>query len=255
MHISGSPRMQEFLEKGRAKKEWEAGPEGQAHPCACHTYTLAAAWWEALEFDGERDTRLLLDEPARRRALERLPRMLKTAGVPVQAIKALEALKSTTALEATRRFWAGGPGTPICLALIGALGAGKTVAGAWAVREALLQAALRPRPSGGPEETAVFITAADLMRLSPFGDADRPLRTARLLVLDELGVEVQHAANRDRAHELLSDRAGRGLRSIFTSNLLQPAIVERYGERLAERLREWGVSEVAVGPSLRRRTA
>ncbi len=75
----------------------------------------------------------------------------------------------------------------------------------------------------------------------------------RALVVDDLGTEYNGGAayGTDRASALLESRHAEQRRTLITTNLASAAILDRYGVRLASRLREGGRFVGCVGADLR----
>lgn len=105
-------------------------------------------------------------------------------------------------------------------------------------------------------EDALFATAPELCTVN---DDAKLLRAqageARLLLLDDLGMEQAGAAKWEigMLAELLARRHGERRPTIVTTNLDRAALGERYGARIADRLREGARLVGFPGPSLRGR--
>jgi DNA replication protein DnaC len=178
---------------------------------------LCAAWDEAL---AEEQRRAWALQEAAQRVFA-----LRNAGLPQRAIEAWQAgLRPTKGVEAVRTFVASGK---TFLLLLGSPGCGKTVATA----EALTR--------GG-----CFFRAIELARLSSFDKEDRATfqdaAHIRTLVLDDLGAELLHDGWRPMLDELVDIRYGNRAQTVITSNLDAKAFKERYGERIADRVRHDG---------------
>lgn len=113
------------------------------------------------------------------------------------------------------------------LGLFGTAGCGKTVACAWAIAE-----------RGG-----VYVIAKRLERLflAQFGEAlheqDRIMETRGILVLDDIGTELDSARFMSTLYEVLNSRQGSGRRTIITANMPLGAFKKRYDDpRLLSRL-------------------
>ena len=235
-HPLFTQRMQELA---AALAEWE-----KAHP------ELAAAWDEAL---GEEEARRLEREKKKAEAQARahLEAACRTVGLPIRALRALEARMPTEAIGALEAL---GDGVTL---LSGGPGIGKTVAAALRVREAL-QAALARNPERvreDPARVALFYRAVTLARASAFGQEAavllERLRTTRLLVIDDLGAEYASPVWDMLLFELLDTRHGDCLPTVLTTNLGKEKLRERYGQRLAERVREGGAAVFLNGESMR----
>lgn len=116
------------------------------------------------------------------------------------------------------------------LVLAGGTGTGKTSAAAWVALEA-----------GG--FSPGYVRAGEL---EARGRYDRDLRiwlrSRSMLTIDDLGVEVndQHGNFQSLLDEVFDMFYGDRKRVVVTTNVKRPAIVERYGRRVASRLHEAG---------------
>jgi len=185
-----------------------------------------------------------VEELERAERRDRRRERLKAAGVELarsvhDAVVADSGLKETVSLGAVRRWWA--RRDPQMLVLNGGQGCGKSVAAAWAVAT--------------HEDSTVWVHALDLERIfaAQFGDEiklqDR-ICSARLLVLDDIGIEKDPAPMCQTLYKILEKRKQR--RTIVTTNLGEEAWFERYSEtRLVSRFRELAVFFVDRGPDLR----
>lgn len=240
--MSESPLMQKVQRVQAALAAWE-----KEHP------ELAAAWDEAVAVEEA------LKQARGRARLAELHRAAVDAaclavGLPKRALKALEALKDTTAVRELHL-----PEGGIAL-LSGPLGTGKTVAAVLLARKALADAlAANPeRTKEAPERTALFVRAVTLARTSAWGaDGGETLarvRTTRLLVLDDLGAEYASPVWDMLLFELLDSRHGDMLSTVVTTNLGGDALKARYGGRFAERISEGGSVLYLNGESMRRQS-
>ena len=136
------------------------------------------------------------------------------------------------------------------LVLRGDVGTGKTY---------LACALLRQRLERG--QAGRFVAVADLMDelKARFGDGAgeqaeayfERLGDEPFLVLDDVGAEYESAWSVQRVAALIDRRYRSEAPTILTTNLTHRELAERYGKRLADRLREWVWAELS-GPSLRR---
>lgn len=209
-----------------AYREWlvRAAEWTRDHP------EVAISWDLAITEDEDR-SRTIEVRRARRAALA-------WAGVPDRVVEALDgALRPTTATDAVKSFRAA---RKTFLLLAGKPGAGKTVAAC----EAL---------SGG----GLFVRAVQLARLSAFDAEDKrrwyEICHCRLLVLDDLGAEQLHDGWRPQLDELIDIRYGDRRPIIITTNLDGQSFKQRYGERIADRIRHDGDVISCGDQSLRRR--
>lgn len=109
--------------------------------------------------------------------------------------------------------------------------------------------------------TFAFWRTAEYARADVFGDAFREelarAKLADLVIVDDLGADAigprsQWASILD---ELVSVRHAEGLPLLMTSNLRSEALRQRYGGRIADRVRDRGVCLENNGPSRRQRRA
>lgn len=233
--------LREYNQRLSERKGWEA-----AHP------DLAKAWTEALMEDALRHASAV-ETQARLAVESALPPRMAIAGVPDLAIQHSRAPEDTEATRAARQFL---QGTQTFLVLCGERGLGKTTAAAVVVREYLRRDALTSRPtSADPPAPALFERATSFARMSAYDAEDRryfeSLCRARLLVLDDVGTETLAGVATALLDELVDTRYGHRRRMVITSNLSPAAIRARYGERIADRLRESGLVVALAGASMR----
>lgn len=151
------------------------------------------------------------------------------------------ALDDTFALRVVKKWLAATP-TP-ALVLLGGVGTGKTVAGAYAAAEL-----------GG-----VYLSSTDLRpRLTRAAwDGDRaptPLH-AGFLLLDDLGAEKDKPDDfNPELYKLISARQGRKTRTVVTSNLTREQLAARYDARVIDRLNAMAHVIDVPGTSLRKKT-
>ena len=126
------------------------------------------------------------------------------------------------------------------LVLIAAPGRGKSFAAAWAIAESVVASMWLP---------------ADNCRVGSAWDATREkAMKVPLLVIDDLGEEAGSDWGIREMAVLLQNRHNAGLRTIVTTNFIEPELDMRYGERLMSRWFEDGVSRIVAvdGVDLRR---
>jgi DNA replication protein DnaC len=144
---------------------------------------------------------------------------------------------------AAREWWAMRP-TP-CLVLAGGVGTGKTVASLVVLRAAAA-AGLSAR----------YLRASTAARMGAFGPesaaAMRDWCTVGVLAIDDLGSELANQAWQAALTELLDTRLSDGLATVVTTNATPAALLERYGERVTDRLRQSGTAIGTGTGSLRR---
>lgn len=202
--------------------------------------------WRA---DREKSTALA---EARRRgaALAELERL----GVPLKDIAPIraEAIRETDAVKALDGSWR-------LLALSGGPGSGKTTAGTlWLWR--YVDAAVKQADVYQPNQRLpiVFTTAVRLSRWQRYDSTKmETLLSADRVVVDDLGAEYldEKGFYLSLLDELVNERYANLKPTLLTTNLDVIAFRARYGERIADRIRECG-RFVSVGEkSLRRKDA
>lgn len=246
MTPSDSPTFRILMQQLQARHEWEA-----ANPL------LAAEWSEAKLLDSQWERQRELNA-ARQRAELDATFLLKKLGVPERAARTLEGADFGKPPLARTRRWLLEQGKPF-LFLMGGNGTGKTVAAAFAVKEALLASAGVSRPSGGRAwQPARWVEAGELACLSSFDDADREFledcQRTRLLVLEEFASENLHREALARLERLINHRYGNNLRTVFTSNISSGQLNAPEWARIRDRLHEVAVVFECGNESLRKRT-
>jgi DNA replication protein DnaC len=124
------------------------------------------------------------------------------------------------------------------LVMAGVPGCGKTTAAGWwlATSERVVATYLTlTRPC--------FITVARLQRLSRYNDEQmQRIEKAKRLVIDDLGAEYvdEKGSFQATVDALVNARYEHVLPTIITTNLTADAFKERYGARVADRIRELG---------------
>lgn len=106
-------------------------------------------------------------------------------------------------------------------------------------------------PGGG-----LCLRATQLARLSDYDkDAFAAIESARVLVIDDLGQEYSDKSEFfiSRFDDVISCRYDSGRTTILTANMSKEAFKERYGERVADRIREVGMVSTIRGESRRKR--
>lgn len=153
-----------------------------------------------------------------------------------------EQLRETAAIEGVRQREREGQ---TFLVLCGPVGVGKT----FAAQLALKLAAEKGR-------TGHWARAVELTRLSLFDAADRArveeMRTAAFLVIDDLGVETIHDPWVQTLDDVIDARYAARLPTVITTNLDPGRLKERYGARIADRIRHDGLVMSCGTESLRR---
>lgn len=183
-----------------------------------------------------------LDEDHKRERRAWLLRM-DARGVPVkdQIAIADDTLDGRTASMKAVLDFVARPGLMLMLVLAGPCGTGKSTAAGWLV-------------GVWEHGDARFVTATALSRMSTY-DAKvmAPIEGCSLLVIDDLGVEFADAKGfaMSTLDALINQRYADQLPTIMTTNLTADGFKARYGERLADRLRETGAFVWCGGASLR----
>lgn len=236
------PRLKQLMADLAARKAWET-----AHS------ELAAAWTSALAED---DAWTRAREAAVRQTAvaQGAPATLARLGVPKWAATAAAHPGSTPAMAAAKEWWLSGKAF---LLLLGGVGSGKTTAAAWCLVRHLERAISQPQPSGGlPVDAAMFATAPEFNGLSDYNSEGRAwldrLCRCQMLVLDDLGTERMGDGELSCVQRIVSERHASGRRTVLTSNLTSEVFRQRYGERVADRIREVGVVKGSGQQSLRR---
>lgn len=198
------------------------------------------AWDRRIVEQREREQKKQLES----RASLREP-LLLTCGFPGKAIKlAVHGFQPTAASLALAAN--GGPptrsGSTTIVVLSGGVGSGKTVAATRWVAE-------------NDDRSPLFVRAAAFEASSRYDKKWRERWTkASSLVLDDLGAEYGDAAQHflTGLDELLDVAYSQPIPTIITTNMPAAAFAERYGNRIASRLRECARWRNVQGPDLRR---
>ena len=160
----------------------------------------------------------------------------------------------TAAIDAVRG------GFNVIAVLGGSVGAGKTIAAVDWLRDAVADPGrwFDGKWYWGDTRPMLFVSAPALARW-PRYDAKEMARLlqASRLVIDDLGVEFADAGGSFQAtlEEVIADRIANRRLTILSTNLDAPNFKARYGERIADRIRQSGRFVSVAGPSLRVRLA
>lgn len=129
------------------------------------------------------------------------------------------------------------------LLLIGNVGTGKSVAAGWLAQQAIQRGA-----------SVVWLRAPEVGTAAAFGEQATSLkeraRRTSLLVIDDLGAEVDGAYFRCWLEDVLGFRHAHEQRTVLTTNLDRQTLGDRLGQRLLDRLRE-GATFSMNSPSMR----
>lgn len=173
-----------------------------------------------------------------------------------------EKLRRTVALAGVLEWLASDK--PFCV-LAGGVGAGKSVAGAYALLKATRKVRMLAHPlADEPVEFeeldprgGLFTTAARLRHSERYTEGkvvslmDRAA-TVKWLVLDELREADAQGAGQARLEEVLGERYAMARRTVITTNLPQQSLAALLKERLSSRLAEGAMVVDAGDADLRR---
>lgn len=226
---------------------------------------IALAWEQAISEEEGRE-RLAFEMRFQGEQRKELPEHLRACGAKLREIEAITGpdFRQTKAVLAVDEF-ANHKTATFCL-LWGAIGCGKTIAGAHALRYATKRGQML-YGSGRwwadvtmlSRREGLLISAFELSRASVWGRPDdtrlyEKACEVRWLVLDDLGTEVPDEKGYwiQKLHHLVDERHGNKLKTVITTNLDPEKFKARYDERMVDRIRE-GLSIANAGTqSLRR---
>lgn len=241
--VFGTP----LLAVATKRQEWE-----QANPELATKFNALMAEHDA---ESERLRQICRDKADEDRRVA----MLQSVGMGAREIALLEKPRATEALLKARE-WLGSDLD--FLLLCGGPGAGKTIAAANVVADFLDTEARsssgfhlldsRRRPTG-----AKVVRAAEGQRLGLFDEDSRAaveqMRRVALLVLDDMGTEMLTDVWRQQLDDVIDARYSDKLRTVVTTNLTPEAFKERYGARIADRIRQTAMVVQLGGESMRKR--
>lgn len=178
------------------------------------------------------------------------PAVVESLGVPLGLAEFVSAgnLAATDAIVAVRSA------EFRILVLAGNVGAGKSVAAAWWL--------LAPHIPGSPpsrdygKRKSLWVSASRLARWQRYDEDEMArLLLAPRLVIDDLFAEFSDQKGNfvSILDEVVSDRLANKRPLVITTNASVEVFRERYGERIADRIREHGKFHSFAGESMRRR--
>jgi len=181
-------------------------------------------------------------------------------GIPMKDVEAIlgGTLKDTAALNVARG-WFAHPGLTV-LVLSGTRGCGKTTAASWCVAQEPPRDPLRgdrwfARPASERRYWApLFVDVTRLQRASRYDQEQMwPFERAAVLAIDDLGLEYADVKGSFTAlfDGLFNARYANEMKTVITTNLTAADFKARYGERVADRIRECGRFVELNDPSLR----
>lgn len=159
---------------------------------------------------------------------------LKQQFVPNRILETVEGeLSATPAMNAAARFLKS-PKDGWCLVLSGPKGCGKSTAAGWYLSQKTWGQV------SCPPKTRRWWTAARLARVSGFNVEFEPIIQVPTMVIDDLGLEYmdKNGHFNSRLDEIIDERYSNYRPTVITTNLNAQAFKERYGARVADRIRE-----------------
>jgi len=234
--------IRDFAQRAAETKAW-----AEANPA------LAEAWCEANKENAERSEaaeRAAMGAARTAQALAECPRRLIRAGAPERNVTLWVAgLEPTPAWDAVKDFVAKGRGFAL---LTGDTGVGKTSAAVGGMALRLLEDKREDMP-------VLFVRAVEGARMGLYDAEDKKLAgqmlSCGLLVLDDLGAEFLSDGSiwRSILDEVIDTRYGDRTQTIITTNLDGGSFKQRYGARIADRIRHAGEPMPCGAVSLRKR--
>lgn len=209
------------------------------------------------EIEAERKREEAKAERERLKALESRKDSLRRRGVPAKDIGRIVdgGVTETVAIAEARAFL--DDESARMLILSGPRGCGKTMAASWLASREVVK--VTRWPDGDREWTrdidSRFVDVSRLSRVSRYSDEQmEPLERCELLVIDDLGMEYADEKGSFLAtlDGLVNARYAADLRTIITTNLPAAEFKRRYGERIADRIRECGKFVELSGESMRK---
>jgi DNA replication protein DnaC len=160
------------------------------------------------------------------------------ANIPLKDWDTMRTLHETTAIHAVTAFK---ESTDVMLVLSGNPGSGKTLAASKYLYDST---------------DGWFMDVSSLARLSRYdNESMEEVESYGVIVIDDLGMEFDDKSGSFRSlfDSIINARYSAMRKTIMTTNLDAAAFKERYGERVADRIRECGKFIVCAGASLRKK--
>ena len=157
---------------------------------------------------------------------------LRGWGVPERILDNLEVLRATKAVNIVKN-WTDTPKEAWCLILSADKGTGKSTAAAtWLYNNVPQNISTYPR--------RYWWSGTRIARTNGYAKEFESMMRSRFMVIDDLGVEYldKNGNFLQRLDELIDERYSNYRQTIITTNLNVKAFKERYGERVADRIRE-----------------
>ncbi len=193
----------------------------------------------------EAELEAIFAEGDRQRAAKGLRSDLHAAGVGLRTLDVVcVAAAPTPAIDATRDWLKSGK---TWLLLSGDVGTGKSIAAAYALKHAIEAA-----PYGAK---SAFRRASGVVRMSAFDEGARELeflKSASMLVIDDLGTEHATSWGQSLIHEIFDTRHDDRRRTIITTNIKREQLKAALGDRLSDRIAQDGKVVCLEGKSMRR---
>lgn len=158
-------------------------------------------------------------------------------GVPKRIAENLQILKDTKAIRIIDEFLQSDEGG-WCLVLSADKGAGKSTAAAyWLMKQTELHD-LNPAVMGAPVRR--WWSGTRLARVNGYTSEFEKLAQVNFMVLDDLGIEYldKNGNFLQRLDEIMDERYSNYRKTVITTNLNSEDFKSRYGERIADRIRE-----------------
>lgn len=236
---SGRPSRRYILGQPNARNEMEAALArwDSAHPEVVELRNKAEQMSAELEDLARQCSRIDL-EWDRHQVLDDVPRIRDNVR---QELHRTEAIDAVDEFQSKPDAW--------CLLLLGGIGCGKsTAAGKLLVKT----------EKGTAPFYNLWVRVSEVSRMSGFGvqteERYAEMRSAPVIVFDDLGTEVLTPTWQQALDDVLDWRYQHSKRTIITSNLAAGDFKARYGERLADRIREGGMVKTLGEGSLRGRS-